>query len=270
MIRIASANTGSNFLFLQEQPTIHLSVSDYAISDLGSGFLEILGSRPFITSIEVKRVVATVRSSVLSSTTNLTKVIKVLLTRESKSQLYEPLPAPETACMLRRLSAALLWVKMMGAFFFLAIYLVTQIAFLATSSAASAAGKSSSQVGIMTGLVVGLGLGFGLILVAFFFIIWSRKHRDQKDSEECSPPWEAKELPSPTPMIHMPGKTLSELPDGQDPLQHELPHHSESPSELDNGISSECRLDISVSSPQKKRKKIPLLVRFSLQALGST
>ena len=59
--------------------------------------------------------------------------------------------------MLRRLSAALLWVKMMRAFFFfLAIYLVTQIAFLATSSAASAAGKSSSQVGIITGLVVGL------------------------------------------------------------------------------------------------------------------
>ena len=126
-----------------------------------------------------------------------------------------------------------------GSVLFLGIYLVTQIASLATSSAASAAGKSSSQVGIITGLVVGLGLGFGLILVDFFFIIWSRKHRDQKDSEECSPLWsleEGKELPSPTPLIHMPGKTLSELPDGQDALQHELPHNREFPSELDDGI----------------------------------
>ena len=125
-----------------------------------------------------------------------------------------------------------------GGVLFLAIYWVTQIASLATSSAASAAGKSSSQVGIITGLVVGLGLGFGLILVDFF-LIWSRKHRDQKDSEECSPLWsleEANELPSPTPMIHMPGKTLSEVPDGQDALQHELPHNREFPSELDNGI----------------------------------
>lgn len=62
---------------------------------------------------------------------------------------------------------------------------------------------------------------------------------DQKASEESSeygqspPPWsldEAKELPSPTPLIK-----LSELPNGQDPLRHELPQDRESPSELDDG-----------------------------------
>lgn len=93
---------------------------------------------------------------------------------------------------------------------------------------------------------MGLGLGLGLILAAIFLIIRSRKRRDQKISEESSEykhsqgpaPWspdEAKELPAPTPLIHMPGKKLSELPDGQDPLRHELPQHRETPSELDDG-----------------------------------
>ena len=51
---------------------------------------------------------------------------------------------------------------------------------------------------------------------------------------------------------HMPGKTLSELPDGQDPLQHELPHDRESHSEVDNGIIVGMSL---ISSPPKRRKK---------------
>ena len=93
---------------------------------------------------------------------------------------------------------------------------------------------------------MGLGLGLGLILAAIFFIIRSRRRIDEKDSEESSdqrygqspPLWslqEAKELPSPTPLIQMHGEKLSELPDDQDSLQHELPQARESPSELDDG-----------------------------------
>lgn len=123
---------------------------------------------------------------------------------------------------------------------------MTEAAARATSSAASAAGTSSSRAGLIAGLFVGLGLGLGLILAAIFFIIRSRRRMDEKASEESSdqkygqspPPWsleEAKELPSPTPLIDMQGKKLSELPEGQDPLRHELPQDRESLSELDDG-----------------------------------
>lgn len=89
---------------------------------------------------------------------------------------------------------------------------------------------------MITGLVVGLGLGFGLILASILFIIRSRKHRDRKASEESSEhEQEAKELPFPTPLLYMPENKLSELPDGQDSLRHELPHDREFPSELDGG-----------------------------------
>lgn len=83
---------------------------------------------------------------------------------------------------------------------------------------------------------MGLGLGLGLILAGIFFIIRSRKHRDRNASEESSEHMqEAKELPSPTAPIYIPEKKLSELPDGQDSLRHELPHDREFPSELDDG-----------------------------------
>lgn len=90
---------------------------------------------------------------------------------------------------------------------------------------------------MITGLVVGLGLGLGLILASILFIIRSRKHhRDQSASEEiCEHEQEAIELPSPAILTDMPEKKLSELPDSQESLRHELPHDREFPPELDGG-----------------------------------
>lgn len=89
---------------------------------------------------------------------------------------------------------------------------------------------------MIIGLVVGLGLGLGLILAGIFFIIRSRKHRDRKASGESSEhEQEATELPSPITLIYVPEKKVSELPDGQESLRHELPHDHEVPSELDGG-----------------------------------
>lgn len=86
---------------------------------------------------------------------------------------------------------------------------------------------------------MGLGLGLGLILASIFFIIRSRKHRDRKASEESSEhEQEAAELPSPATLINMPEKKLSELPDCQESLRHELPHDLEFPSELDGGSNN--------------------------------
>lgn len=90
---------------------------------------------------------------------------------------------------------------------------------------------------MITGLVVGLGLGLGLILASILFIIRSRKQRDQLASEEeiREHEQEAIELPSPTILIDMPEKKLSELPDSQESLRHELPQDREFPPELDGG-----------------------------------
>lgn len=117
---------------------------------------------------------------------------------------------------------------------------------------------------------MGLGLGLGLILAGIFFIIRSRNHRDRKASEESSEDeQEAKELPSPTPLIDMPEKKLSELPDGQDSLPHELPHDREFPSELDDGSHHRAGgtyIGNSVSSPNSppQKKQDSLLIHPSI------
>lgn len=120
----------------------------------------------------------------------------------------------------------------------------TAVASSSTTSSAAGSSKSSSHTGLIAGLVIGLA-GAGLLLGLILFILRSRRNKrraldsdsEKKDVEDppaWSPSQGAKELPSPPSLVKQdPMKNLqSELSDGETP-GHEMPGHSEYPTELE-------------------------------------